>query len=82
MFFVIFFTSFHTFPEKYSFYLSFVVPLNTRGGLGAPLGAPRWALRRPEAASNCLYFVGFKGIIANCHGHVLCDLFYVFSDIP
>ena len=32
----------------------------------------------PEAASNCWYFVGFKGIIANCHGHVSGDLFCSF----
>ena len=39
-FFVIFFMCFHTLPENWPFPLAFVVPLDTRGGLGAPLGPP------------------------------------------
>ena len=29
-------------------------------------------------ASNCSYFVGFKGIMAHWHGHVVDDLFTRF----
>ena len=81
MFLVIFFMSFQTFPENMPFPLAFTVRLNSRGGSGGPPGAPRWAFRRPEAASNCSYFVGFKGIIATGCAYVFADLFHVFSDI-
>ena len=81
MFLVIFFMSFQTSPENRPFPSAFTVRLDGRGGSGGPPGASRWAFRRPEAASNCSYFVGFKGIIATGHAYVSADLFHVFSDI-
>ena len=40
MFSVICFLSFHMFPENFSFPLVFVVPPNSQGGSGGPLGLP------------------------------------------
>ena len=40
MFLVIFFSSFHMFPENWPFLLAFIAPVDTRGGLGAPLSGP------------------------------------------
>ena len=36
-------------------------------------------LRDLEAASNRWYFVGFKNIIASCHGHLSGSLFFMFT---
>ena len=40
MFSVICFVSFHTFPENWSFPRAFIVPPNSQGGSGGPLGLP------------------------------------------
>ena len=40
MFLVIFCMSFHAFPENYPILLAFIVPVDCRGGLGAPLSGP------------------------------------------
>ena len=52
MFLVISFSSFHTVPENWPFPSAFKAPVNMTGGSGGPPGAPRWAVRRAEAASN------------------------------
>ena len=40
MFCVICFLSFHTFPENWSFSSALIVPVNSQGGSGGPLGLP------------------------------------------
>ena len=40
MFLVIFCMSFHAFPENWPILSAFIVPVNSRGGLGAPLSGP------------------------------------------
>ena len=40
MFLVIFGMSFHAFPENWPILSAFIVPLNSRGGLGAPESGP------------------------------------------
>ena len=40
MFLVIFCLSFHAFPENWPILSAFIVPVNCRGGLGAPLSGP------------------------------------------
>ena len=65
MFSVICFLSFHTFLEHLSFPSAFIVPPNSQGGSGGPPGAPSRAFGGHDAVSNCEYFVGFKGMIAN-----------------
>ena len=84
MFLVIFLMSFQTFPENRPFPSAFTVRPDSAGGSGGPSGAPRWAFRRLEAALVCSYYVGFKGIIGSCHGHVsgdpLCWFIRTFRD--
>ena len=78
----VFFVIFVPFPENGPIFSAFILHLDGAGGSGHPPGAPRWAFRRPEAASNCSYFVGFKRIMAHWHGYVSRDLLYVFSRAP
>ena len=40
MFLVIFCMSFHAFPEKWPILLALIMPVDSRGGLGAPLSGP------------------------------------------
>ena len=47
MFLVIFFSSFHMFPENWPFLSAFVVHLDIRGGSGGPPGASSGAFRGP-----------------------------------
>ena len=49
----VFFVIFVPFPENLLILLAFILHVNMAGGSGRPPGAPRWAFRRPEAASNC-----------------------------
>ena len=68
-----FFMSCQTIPENRPFPSAFTVGLDSRGGSGGPSGAPRRAFGRLEAAFDCSYYVGFKGMIASSHAHVSGD---------
>ena len=49
----VFFVIFVPFTENSPILSAFILHPDVAGGSGRPPGAPRWAFRRPEAASNC-----------------------------